>query len=414
MIRLKPDELETVAKHIPDAEDACERARTTLSRELSSLAMDLPGVSTPAIEALRDELVHWLRRYEDKLNEAEELLYRTAAAMRQADQTLADNMKEFGLELLGWYDVQRVFGEYDPITGERLSLGDRLLAGGMLLASIFPPAKGAGMARKVAIKGAKAMEAASILSKMKHVVRYDKIKVIFETIYRQVVKAPFAETARLFKKQWDDLVESVSVVGWKPVYVGVGPTSRVWMNEARNEVKDATLHMMKKIEGEAIDSIPKSSNSSIKDTGKNAIKNVKFYSTRIDNQVEEIEKMPLPQTIAATFKDSNYRTVITKENITVYRAFGGHADAGGTFATTSPAVNRIHTKIDLALLPEWKNTRNYEAVIEVPKGTILNIGRAEQQMTKTGSILKGDADQILLPLNYPLEWIKEIRRIPSK
>jgi len=44
----------------------------------------------------------------------------------------------------------------------------------------------------------------------------------------------------------------------------------------------------------------------------------------------------------------------------------------------------------------------------------LNIGRAEKQITKTGSILKGDADQILLPLNYPLEWIKEIRPIPSK
>jgi hypothetical protein len=41
--------------------------------------------------------------------------------MRQVDQTLADNMKEFGLELLGWYDVQRLFGEYDPVTGERIS-----------------------------------------------------------------------------------------------------------------------------------------------------------------------------------------------------------------------------------------------------------------------------------------------------
>ncbi|MED3716218.1 pre-toxin TG domain-containing protein, partial [Geobacillus thermodenitrificans] len=168
MIRLKPDELETVAGHIPEAEDACQRARTTLSWELSSLVMNLPGVSTPAIEELRDELVHWLKRYEDKLNEAEELLYRTAAAMRQADQTLADNMKELGLEFLGWYDVQRLFGEYDPVTGERLSAGDRLLAGGMLLLSVVPPAKGAGIAGKAAIKGAKALDTASTLSKVKH------------------------------------------------------------------------------------------------------------------------------------------------------------------------------------------------------------------------------------------------------
>lgn len=142
--------------------------------------------------------------------------------MPQADQTIADNMKEFGLELLGWYDVQRVFGEYDPITGERLSLGDRLLAGGMLLASIVSPAKGAGMAGKAAITGAKAMDVASVLSKMKHVVRDDRIKAIFETIYRQVVKAPFAEPARLFKKQWEDLVESVASVSRQPAYAGVG------------------------------------------------------------------------------------------------------------------------------------------------------------------------------------------------
>jgi hypothetical protein len=35
-------------------------------------------------------------------------LYSTAAAMRQADQTIADNMKEFSLELLDWYDLQRL------------------------------------------------------------------------------------------------------------------------------------------------------------------------------------------------------------------------------------------------------------------------------------------------------------------
>ncbi|MEB3751149.1 pre-toxin TG domain-containing protein [Geobacillus icigianus] len=249
MIRLKPDELETVAKHIPDAEDACQRARTTLSWEPSSLAMDLPGVSTPAIEALRDELIHWLRRYEEKLNEAEELLYRTAAAMRQADETLADNMKEFGLELLGWYDVQRVFGEYDPITGERLSIGDRLLAGGMLLLSIVPPAKSAGVAGKAAIKGAKALDTASTLSKVKHVVRDDKMKAIGDIAFRQTVRSPLAETARLFKKQWDELVESVASVSWQPAYAGVGPSPRVWMSEA----KDASLNMIKKVEGEVVE-----------------------------------------------------------------------------------------------------------------------------------------------------------------
>jgi hypothetical protein len=111
------------------------------------------------------EFVHWLHRYEEKLNEAEELLYRTAAAMRQADQTLADNMKEFGLELSGWYDLQRLFGEYDPVTGEWISGWDRLLAGGNLLLTVIPPAKGASVAGKAGIKGAKAAETAADVSK---------------------------------------------------------------------------------------------------------------------------------------------------------------------------------------------------------------------------------------------------------
>lgn len=82
--------------------------------------------------------------------------------------------------------------------------------------------------------------------------------------------------------------------------------------------------------------------------------------------------------------------------------------------TTSPIGNRINAKIDTALVPDWKNTREFEAVIEVPKGHILNIGRVEKQYTKTGAILKGDADKILLPQGWPSEWIKDIRKVPSK
>ncbi|AEH49407.1 pre-toxin TG domain-containing protein [Parageobacillus thermoglucosidasius] len=246
-IRVKPEELETVAKHIPDAEDACRRARTSLSWTLPSLAMEIPGISTAAIDSLKDELIHWLDRYEEKLNEAEELLYRTAAAMRQADQTLADNIKEFGLELLGWYDLQRVFGEYDPVTGERLSFGDRLFAGGMLLLSVIPPAKGAGIAGKAGIKGAKAAETAVDVSKLvsqtKNVLNYNKIKPFFQTIYHQVIKGPITETIRSFKKQWENFLKNVGSVLIGPQLaadgVGVVPSGRVIgiVDESANSVR---------------------------------------------------------------------------------------------------------------------------------------------------------------------------------
>ncbi|ANB58311.1 hypothetical protein GFC29_2501 [Anoxybacillus sp. B7M1] len=67
----------------------------------------------------------------------------------------------------------------------------------MLRLSIVPPAKGIGMAGKAGITGTKAID----VSKMKHVVRDDTMKSVFQTIDSQVVKAPLAETARLFKKQ---------------------------------------------------------------------------------------------------------------------------------------------------------------------------------------------------------------------
>ena len=69
------------------------------------------------------------------------------------------------------------------------------------------------------------------------------------------------------------------------------------------------------------------------------------------------------------------------------------------------------TKIDSAILPEWKNTLRYEAEIVIPKGTTLNIGRVEEQFTMSGARLAGDADQFLLPENWDLNWIKSIREV---
>ncbi|KYD27813.1 hypothetical protein B4113_0047 [Geobacillus sp. B4113_201601] len=87
---------------------------------------------------------------------------------------------------------------------------------------------------------------------MKHVVRDDKMKAIGDIAFRQTVRSPLAETARLFKKQWDELVGNVASVSWQPAYAGMGPAPRGWMSEARNEVKDATFHMIKKAEGEVV------------------------------------------------------------------------------------------------------------------------------------------------------------------
>ncbi|MGK9267876.1 transposase [Bacillus inaquosorum] len=150
------------------------------------------------------------------------------------------------------------------------------------------------------------------------------------------------------------------------------------------------------------------------DVGKAVSKYTGKYSTSIDHKVKVIKKQNLQDWISDSFTDGHYRTVITEENINFYRTFGGSARINGSFVTTSPAGNRINAKINTALVPDWKNSREYEAVIEVPKGQILNIGRVEKQYTKTGTLLKGEGDQILLPKDWPSEWIKEIRKVPSR
>ena len=138
------------------------------------------------------------------------------------------------------------------------------------------------------------------------------------------------------------------------------------------------------------------------------------YPTLLDSKVKIVGKAKLPDWIGESFTDSNYRTVITTEEITLYRTFGGYSDAGGGFVTTTPASSRIQAKIDTALLPEWKNTRQYEAVIKIPKGVELNIGKvAPQTINSSGFILKGGADQVLLPNPWPLDWIVDIRVVPN-
>jgi len=98
----------------------------------------------------------------------------------------------------------------------------------MLLASLIPPIKGIGIAGKAGIKGAKAAEAATDVSKSvsqtKHVLRYDKVMPALQAAYLHVVKAPITNTICSFKKQWNDLLASIPFVRgsrtWRDWYTG--------------------------------------------------------------------------------------------------------------------------------------------------------------------------------------------------
>ena len=130
--------------------------------------------------------------------------------------------------------------------------------------------------------------------------------------------------------------------------------------------------------------------------------------TKIDTKVSIVKQQKLPDSVAINFKNSNYQTVITNEPITVYRKFGGgknQAKLLGGYATTTSNASRQ----DTAVYPKWSNSR-FEAQIEIPKDQIINIGKVGQQpVMSTIPKYRGGADQILMPRNYPISWVKSIR-----
>ncbi|WP_419178215.1 hypothetical protein [Pseudomonas syringae] len=131
----------------------------------------------------------------------------------------------------------------------------------------------------------------------------------------------------------------------------------------------------------------------------------------LKGKYSSVEKENLHSWVAESFTNGKYKTVVTTQDIYVHRVFGGNAKASGGFVSTSPASSPIQAKLDAALLPEWKNTRQFEAKILIPKSTTLNIGSVAPQVTKSGTIFKGGTDQILMPQNWPESWIVGIKTI---
>ena len=108
--------------------------------------------------------------------------------------------------------------------------------------------------------------------------------------------------------------------------------------------------------------------------------------------------------MADTFTDGEYRTVVTNEDIELYRVYGGDAKREGAFWTTEPAESQAGARQGRALLDEWGNTKKWEERMVVPKGTKLNIGTVERQIEPTGEVLFGGDDQILVPKDYDSSW----------
>lgn len=127
----------------------------------------------------------------------------------------------------------------------------------------------------------------------------------------------------------------------------------------------------------------------------------KVCTTQIDNSVKDLPtQIVLDDSLKKTFLDEKYRTVITLEDIKLYRVYGGKAKKEGTFLTSQIPTDRMETKMNLALRGDWKNSREYFCEVIIPKGTILNIGRTAPQVTASGQVLPGGIDQIIVSKKF--------------
>ena len=123
----------------------------------------------------------------------------------------------------------------------------------------------------------------------------------------------------------------------------------------------------------------------------------------IEEKVRELPRQELSPADKASFQDGNYRTVEAMSDMVLYRVYGDKAAKCGRFLTTEKPTDRMEIKLKAALLPQWENSRQYVCEVEIPKGTILNIGKCEGQETIGGGILQGGIDQILVSHDFVIK-----------
>ncbi len=150
----------------------------------------------------------------------------------------------------------------------------------------------------------------------------------------------------------------------------------------------------------------------------------KKYKTVLSGKTIEIDRIQYASQVVNSFRNGEYKSFRTVEPLILYRIFGQYrspenavtkgAKLFGGFASTEFAESVIDAKLRLALDPSWMNTKMYEAKLLIPPNTIISVGIVAPVHLKSGTILPGGADQVLLPLKWPEDWITGYRRVTSR
>lgn len=68
----------------------------------------------------------------------------------------------------------------------------------------------------------------------------------------------------------------------------------------------------------------------------------------------------------------------------------------------------------MALDQLGENSKMFEVKILVPKGTSINIGLVAPVTSKSGTIFAGGADQILMPKDWPTDWVIGYHKVSTR
>ncbi|MDR1408909.1 MAG: hypothetical protein LBJ12_01275 [Oscillospiraceae bacterium] len=134
-------------------------------------------------------------------------------------------------------------------------------------------------------------------------------------------------------------------------------------------------------------------------------------------KIIDIDKKFLPDWIASTFTNGEYRTVKTVIPITLFRIFGGKAKAQGSFLTTEEPFDISVAERILALKENFGNSKLFYAEIQIPPETVLFIGTAAAQPAndKLPDIpfchFRGGAEQIVLEEDFYLKTPNAVKSI---
>lgn len=98
-----------------------------------------------------------------------------------------------------------------------------------------------------------------------------------------------------------------------------------------------------------------------------SIESFKIIETYAPHEMGPLGNSNDTRSPASTFRSGTYTEKLAQTDIYLYRDYGGQAKADGRYWTPEPSKGPLQSQLDSAVLPEWGNTFQNQAIIKIPK-----------------------------------------------